>query len=237
MSYVRPIRCRYVDPHELVWMATARRLGLSPIRRNPAIFAATDGTGLLELGPKDDLDPDDNAGQQIFHEICHWIINGVDSYHARDWGFPLTDEGDWREYACLRVQAALAERHGLRDMFASTGTFREYWDKIPDDPMAPFDDTEEEARICARAREALVEADGPPWGGHLDAALAATAAMRRAVSPFLADYQCDIPGDVFPSMWGPERLEPGIEQRLEGRSNDVHSPNLRPDVDVDVRAQ
>ena len=59
-DYERPIRSRYVDPVDLVWFSTARRLGLT-IRRNGAIFSATDGTGLMELGPRATLDPDDCA--------------------------------------------------------------------------------------------------------------------------------------------------------------------------------
>lgn len=201
MAYERPIRARYADPLELIWMATAKRLGLTPIRRNPAIFAMTDGTGLLELGPLADLDPDDNAGQQIYHEICHWIVNGAASFTERDWGFPLTDEADWREYACLRVQAGLAERHGLRDMFGSTGVFREYYDRIPADVLAPIDDSAEEAAICERARTSLIAADGPPWAPAVDEALAATAALRATVTPFLAWYQTDVLDDALPSLW------------------------------------
>jgi hypothetical protein len=201
MTYVRPITARYVDPLDLVWMSTCKRLGLSPIRRNPAVFAMTDGTGLLELAPKADLDPDDTAAQQIFHELCHWITNGEATFTERDWGFPLSDEDDWREYACLRLQAALADRHGLRTMFASTGTFRPYFDRLGADALAPFDDSELEARIVARAREALVLADGPPWGEPLRDALAATAALRGVVQPFLATYQTDVDQDSLPSLW------------------------------------
>ena len=54
-DYERPIRSRYVDPVDLVWFSTARRLGLT-IRRNGTIFSATDGTGLMELGPRATLD-------------------------------------------------------------------------------------------------------------------------------------------------------------------------------------
>lgn len=206
MAYERPIRARYGDPHELIWMATAKRLGLTPIRRNPAVFAMTDGTGLLELAPRADLDPDDNAGQQIYHEICHWIVNGAETFSERDWGFPLTDEADWREYACLRVQAGLAARHGVRDMYASTGSFREYWDRIPADVLQPLDDSPEEAQICERARAALLAADGEPWAPAVDEALAASAALRAALAPFLGWYQTEIEGDALPSLWrAPEK--------------------------------
>jgi hypothetical protein len=200
MSYVRPIEARYVDPLEVVWYATARRLGLK-IRRNPAVFSMTDGTGLLELGPRGDLDPDDTAAQQIFHEICHWITNGVESFHERDWGFPLTEEYDWREYACLRLQAGLAERYGLRRMFGPTGVFREYYDGLPVDVLQPLDDSPQEARVVERAAAALLEAGGPPWGAPLADALAATRSIRSLVTPFLADAQTDLADDPLPSLW------------------------------------
>jgi hypothetical protein len=201
LRYARTIEARYLDPLDLVWYATARELGLTPIRRNPAIFSMTDGTGRLELAPRADLDPDDCVAQMIFHEICHWIVNGVDSFHERDWGFPLTDEIDVRELACQRLQAGLADRYGLRGMFGVTGVFRQYYDRIPSDVLEPLDQTETEAVACAEAKAALLRADGPPWAGPVSRALAATAEFRRIVRPFLAHYQTDVDDDDLPSLW------------------------------------
>lgn len=201
-AYERPIRSRYQDPVDVVWYATARRLGLR-VRRNPAIFSSTDGTGLLELGPRSTLDPDDSAAQMIFHEICHWIINGVDTFSERDWGFPLDGDLDWREHACLRLQAALSGAHGLRTVLAPTSQFREYYDTIPADPFAPnpAHEAEREARVCARARQAWADAAGDPWGVVVPQALAATAALRAAVAPFLDSYATDLDDDALPSIW------------------------------------
>lgn len=189
-------------------MATAKKLGLSPIRRNPAVFSMTDGTGLLELAPKDDLDPDDNAGQQIFHELCHWVVNGAETFTERDWGFPLTDEYDWRELACLRLQAGLAERYGLRDMFGPTGIFREYYDNLPADVLQPLDNSEREALACARARQALIDAERPPWNRAITDALAATAQLRATLQGFISDYQSDVADDTLPCLWGPGGSQP-----------------------------
>ena len=200
LAYERPILSRYLDPLELVWMATARRLGLK-IRRNPHIFSMTDGTGLLELGPRDSLDPDDTVAQMIFHELCHWITNGVESFGERDWGFPLTDEYDWREYACLRLQAGLAERYGLRGMFGPTGIFREYYDVIPANVLEPLDDSENERRIVLRAEQCLEDVALPQWAPLLGA-LRATAELRGLLAEFLPDYHTEIEGDELPSLWG-----------------------------------
>ena len=200
MSYVRPVNCRYLDPIELVWYATARRLGLR-VGRNPAIFSLTDGTGLLELGPKSTLDADDSAAQMIFHELCHWITNGEESFTLRDWGFPLDDELDWREHACLRLQAALADGHGLRRVLAPTSPFREYYDQLPQSPFEPLDGEHNGAEILALAQAAWRRSSGPPWGDALHAALSATARITEVISPFLSDYATDLPDDDLPSLW------------------------------------
>lgn len=199
-AYERPVQRRYLDPVDLIWLATARRLGLR-VRRNRAIFSATDGTGLLELGPLDTLDADDCTAQMIFHELCHWATNGVETFHERDWGFALDAELDWREHACLRIQAALADRHGLRRVLAPTSQFRKYYDEIPADPFEALPGWPCEERVVPLAREAHARALGEPWGPHLEAVLAAHAAIRDTVAPFLADYATDVPDDALPSLW------------------------------------
>lgn len=199
-EYVRPIRSRYQDPVDVVWFATAKRFGLT-IRRNPAIFSATDGTGLLELGPRETLDPDDSAAQMLFHEFCHWITNGEATFHERDWGFPLDAELDWREHACLRLQAALNDGHGLRRVLAPTSGFRAYYDAIPADPFGVVEGWPHEDRVVPLAREAFARAQNPPFSTPLHDALSATAAIRAALAPLLANYATDIADDVLPSLW------------------------------------
>jgi len=199
-EYVRPVRSRYRDPLDLVWLATARRLGLR-VRRNPAIFSATDGQGLLELGPFHTLDADDTTAQMILHEFCHWITNGESTFHERDWGFDLDSELDWREHSCLRLQAGLCERYGLRGMLAPTSQFRDYYDRIPTDVLQPLDDSEREAKVCALAAVALERAAGTPWSGPMTEAFVATAQMRDALAPLLGDYATDLEDDALPSLW------------------------------------
>lgn len=201
VGYERPIQARYRDPLEIVWFTTARRLGLT-VRRNGRIYSATDGTGLLELGPPETLDADDTVAQMIFHEFCHWITNGVETFHERDWGFALDADLDWREHSCLRVQAALAGEHGLRGQLAPTSGFRAYYDRIPTDAFAPLDDSPREQAIVARARICFQRAHEAPWGAALQAALRATAQLRAAVQPFLGDYATDVPDDGLPPLWG-----------------------------------
>jgi len=203
-SYERPILSRYLDPIELIWLATARQLGLK-IRRNPAIFSATDGSGLLELGPRKDLDPDDTLSQMVLHEFCHWITNGEETYHDRDWGFPLDVELDPREHACLRLQAWLTGRHGLRHVMAPTSTFRDYYNRIPDNPLEPMDDSDWEREVVGLAVSAVERAQGEPWGEPIEKALEATRRVGGCIVPFLEHYATETEGDVLPSIW--ETLE------------------------------
>ena len=198
--FERPIERRYLDPIDLIWIATARRLGLT-IRRNPAIFSSTDGKGLLELGPLNTLDADDHTSQMILHELCHWITNGEATFHDRDWGFHLDAELDWREHSCLRLQAALADTAGLRSILAPTSQFRKYYDQIPTDPFGPIEGWPCEDLVVPAARDALRRAQAPPWGEPLAAVLAAHGAVRDAITPFLRDYATDIADDMLPSLW------------------------------------
>ena len=205
-DYERPIRSRYVDPLEVIWLACSKQLGLH-IRRDPDIFSMTDGRGLLALGPREDLDPDDTVCQMIFHEICHWITNGEDTFHERDWGFAVGADLDHREHACQRVQAALADPYGLRDIMAPTGIFRQYYDRIPEDPFAPMDPNSDwEQQVCRMARAAHPRALSAPFHGPLIRALEATSRLRDLVAPFLSDYQTEILDDDLPSWWARARV-------------------------------
>lgn len=201
-QYVRPIRCRYLDPLDLVWIATCKRLGLH-VRRDPSIFSMTDGTGLLALGPRADLDPDDTLAQMVFHEICHWLAAGRESFELRDWGFDLEPHVDVRELAALRVQAALADRFSLRTQFAPTGFYRQYYDRLGDDPMPALDDSAQETEAETLGRRALALADTKPWAEPLTAALGATSAMRELSDGFLIDYATEVQDDPLPSWWAP----------------------------------
>jgi len=198
-DYVRPILARYVDPYELVWLSTAARLGLT-IRRDPAVFSMTDGEGLLALATRDALDPDDTLAQQVLHEICHWLVNGPESIHERDWGYPLdVPLDDPREHACLRLQAALVDPWGLRTMLAPTGIYRPYYDALGAGPLrVPADEPE----VAALLAPAVARAAEPPVGPALEQALAATAALRDIVAPFLPDYRSEVPDDGLPCQWG-----------------------------------
>ena len=199
-NYERPIKSRYVDPCELVWLSTAQRLGLH-IRRSPLVFSATDGSGRLQLSTRDDLDPDDCLAQMLLHEICHWCTNGLETFEERDWGFDLDGPTDPREHAALRLQAWLADQVHLREMFGPTGVYRQYYNRIPADPTQPIDNSEWEAVVCRGAQAAIERIQSDPWHPHVLEAMHTTAELRSIVGPYLADYQSEYEDDRLPSLW------------------------------------
>jgi hypothetical protein len=217
----RHIDARYRDPLDVIWLATAKRLGLR-IRRSGEVYASTDGEGLLTLSDAGGFDPDDTLAQMVLHEVCHWVINGEDSYHRPDWGFELDWEVDWREYATQRLQAAWADRYGLRAFFGSTGTYRVYYDRLGVDPLAPLAESEEESHICVQARAAFVQAQQPPWGPALDAALRATAQLQGVLRPFMPDYASDEEGDALPCLWGTSAATPGVTDVASANGTPTH---------------
>ena len=170
----RTITHRYVDPLDAVWLRAAADLGWR-VERSSEVFAATDGTGRLTLGTPETLDPDDCLAQMVFHELCHALVQGPELAGEPDWGLDNESARDvTREHACLRLQAHLAGRHGLRRVLAPTTDFRAFYDALPPDPLIGEG---EEQRL---AREALDRAEAPPFAAILRRALGATAAIVRA---------------------------------------------------------
>lgn len=199
-DYVRPVDTRYVDPLEVIWLATATRLGLT-IRRDPNVFSMTDGTGMLWFSTKEHLDEDDNLGQMLFHELCHWVTSGVESFAQRDWGFPTDDVTLPLEHATLRLQAWWSGRHGLRAWMYPTGGYRQYAERIPHDPTQPLDDSPWEAEVRALTLRAIERAHAPPFWEPINTALQATAALHGVLSPFMKDYRSEHEGDTLPLHW------------------------------------
>lgn len=184
LTFQRDLLARYQDPLDVIWLGAARAMGITVVR-SPEVYAATDGRGTLTLGATETLDPDDSLAQAIFHEVCHWITHGRESYHLPDWGFALDSPFDWREHACLRLQAVLTDRYGLGRLLAPTTCFRAYWDVLGADRLSPLPDWPDEDRVVALAAEALARVDEPPWGDPLRDALAATARVAALVRPWV----------------------------------------------------
>lgn len=167
---------KYEDPLDRLWLDTALAIGFS-VRRSTEVYASTNGKGVLTIGAPETLDSDDSLAQMIFHELCHSLVEGRESLEREDWGLSNYDDTDQsREYACLRLQAALATPRGLRWFFAPTTEHRPYYDALPEDPLPPGRDPVVNA---ARSGAALSELE--PWAPHLVRALDATRDIAQAM--------------------------------------------------------
>jgi hypothetical protein len=172
----REVRHRYDDPLDLVWLGCARACGIAVVRSSQ-VYASWDGAGTLTLSTPEHFDADDSLAQLIFHEMCHALVAGPGGVRRHDWGMENVDERDLvLEHACHRLQAALADRHGLRALFAVTTDHRPYWDALPVDPLAPGSDP-----AIALARDGWERAHAGPWAAPLARALERTAIIAEQV--------------------------------------------------------
>jgi len=183
----------YLDPLDAVWLTAADRVGFR-VERGTAVYASTDGRGTMTIGSPDTLDPDDCLAQMILHELCHSLIEGEASFTRPDFGLDNQSGLDAeREHACLRLQAWLLDRHGLRWALAPTTDFRAFYDALPADSLAGDDPSAADARAGAgRAAE-------PPWAPHLQDALRATARILEAAR----DVDAHDPRSPNLPIWAP----------------------------------
>ncbi|MCA9582560.1 MAG: YkgJ family cysteine cluster protein [Myxococcales bacterium] len=181
LATVRPVRHRYRDPLDEVWIAAAQGMGIR-VERSDGAYATFDGKGGLLIGEGSTLDPDDCLAQMILHEICHSLVQGEDALGEVDWGLDNeTDRDREREHACLRLQAMLLDLHGLREVLAPTTEHRAFYDGLGPVPIVPgFDRSSVLARLGWHRRHRA------PWGPHLSRALESTATIVREVAPFSA---------------------------------------------------
>jgi len=186
-----------------VWLSAARRIGLRVVR-TPDAYAASDGRGTLSIGDDATLDKDDSLAQMIFHELCHSLVEGEDSFRVPDWGMDMTEYAgtseDWREHACLRLQWVLTGRHGLRALFAPTTEFRTtFWDQLSGDVLTDRTDRSTQAAIAGLRR-----VEHPPWSPALTEALVATSriaveAGRHATEPDVLWHRIAEPRAAHPT--------------------------------------
>lgn len=152
------------------------------VERSADVYASWDGERTLTLASAQDFDADDSLAQLIFHEICHALVASPSQRQHPDWGLSNTSDRDLVfEHACHRVQAALARPYGLRSFFAVTTEWRDYWDALPEDPLAACDDP-----ALPSALRAFSQAQTEPWAGVLGRALEDTARLSeiaRRVAP------------------------------------------------------
>lgn len=180
----RAVLHRYDDPVDAVWVALLAELGFE-LHRDDGAYASFDGDRTLTIATPATLDADDCLAQMILHELCHAMVAGDRGRAALDWGLDNTSARDLvAEHATHRLQAALADRHGLRGLLAVTTDWRPYWDALPADPLA---DDDADAGAIERARRAAMTGRRWGWLPRIDAALARTAAVAGAVRAVAAE--------------------------------------------------
>jgi hypothetical protein len=158
------------------------------VQRTEDAYASTPGDGVLLLGENKSLDPDDSIAQMVFHELCHSLVEGNAAFERRDWGLDNeTARDDPREWACLRVQAALSARFGLRRVMAPTTDFRAFYDALPPDPLTPRTDPS-----VAFAVRGLARVEAAPWAPHLSEALSATRAIAESAARFTPESSSEL---------------------------------------------
>jgi hypothetical protein len=163
-----------------LWIEAASRCGFR-VERGDAAYASTDGNGTILLGSPETLDADDSVCQLVLHELCHALVQGEQSWRQVDWGLCNTDERDAvAEAACLRLQAHLATRHGLRAELRPTTSWRAYYEALPGEPLSPA--AEDDVPPCQQARAAVALAERRGLASVIDQALAATSARLQARS-------------------------------------------------------
>lgn len=183
---VRNIEKTYDDPLSLVWINAAARMGMR-VERSAEVNASWDGDGVLTIGTSETLDPDDCLAQMVLHETCHALCEGPDSLLKLDWGLDNFDPTKKvHEHACLRLQAALADQHGMRSFFAATTMFRSYYDRLPAEPLAASDDAMD-ALAITQAKAGWERAQNGPWANALQEALRRTAQIASVLHGLTTD--------------------------------------------------
>lgn len=141
--------------HDARWVAVARAWGFD-VLREPGAYVSYLGDGIIRVAPYADLDPDDCLAQVVFHELCHFCVEGPASRDAWDWGLDNTSADDvGAELSAIRMQAHLLAPFGLREVLAPTTDFRVDYDALPADPFA---DAGTDGAIIERARAGVLRA-------------------------------------------------------------------------------
>ncbi len=184
MYLVRTIKKTYDDPLAIVWRHAAMRLGMR-VEHSTEVNASWNGAGVLTIGTPETLDADDSLAQMILHEVCHALCEGPASLQKLDWGLANHPASKFHEHACLRLQAALADTVGMRSFFAATTIFRDYYDRLPAEPLVSGVASERPAIELAQA--GWQRAQTEPWRSTLNDALARTAKIARVLHGLTTD--------------------------------------------------
>lgn len=225
MNTMRPILHRYEDPLARIWINCAEQIGFKVVR-SPDVYASTDGQGTLLIAEDAQLDPDDSLAQMILHELCHALVEGEARQRQLDWGLGIDGGGNpWREHACLRLQALLAERFGLRDFLAPTTDYRvSFWNQLPSDPLwASPESGGQREKSCVAARLGFQRAMQTRWRVPMEKAFNTTVLIAEWIR-FRNRDENQKETTAMPSLWDtvkktPEKHPMGLVMERDGSTS------------------
>lgn len=134
------------------WIRFLESLG-GRVTRSDACFVAWLGESETMLfGHDPELDEDDTLAQIILHELCHHLVEGPQSWAQDDWGLDnMTDDDLDREYAALRLQAAILSTPMLRTYLQPTTDHRWYYEALAAEPLTDTVDSATDAQSQSAA--------------------------------------------------------------------------------------
>lgn len=119
------------------WVEGLQHIGGRVVRSDACFVAWLGDTQTMLIGHDATLDDDDTFAQIILHELCHHLIEGPQSWRQDDWGLDNTTDDDvHREYAALRLQAALLSTPVLRQFMQPTTDHRWFYEALGDEPLS-----------------------------------------------------------------------------------------------------
>src|SRR3569623_609335 len=175
----KPASSLATDAITSLWMSVAAEAGWQVIRTTDA-YASSDGAGRISIGVDEVLDADDAPAQLIFHELCHALTQGPDTWSRPDWGLSNADTRDVvAEHACLCVQVLLSAPFALVSAMAPTTEYRTYHDGLDANEIAASDEA-----APSRARAALaLPGNAKLRDSHIRGQMATRAALNETVLP------------------------------------------------------
>lgn len=195
----RTISTAMNDPLDALWTHAVSRMGWT-VERSRTVYAHWNGRDTMTVSDRSDYDADDTLAQFLFHEICHFLVEGEPSRSLEDWGLSNMDPDVWiREAAAHRLQAALADRWGLREFLAITGANRDYYDALPADPIHMAHPLRPDEHPRAREMAVLGWHLGArePYREVLEEVLEGTSRLALAIQ--------GLPGQAHDSHWSTAR--------------------------------
>lgn len=155
------------------WIGLLHQLGARLHRTDECFVAWLGDEHTLSVAHDQDLDDDDTLAQIILHELCHHWVEGPQSWNQDDWGLNnQTDDDLAREYAALRLQAAVLSTTNLRTYLQPTTDHRWFYEALDRSPLEDPVDAATDAHSIAAAHHGWKRWQEWPQRADLHALLA-----------------------------------------------------------------